>query len=84
MTATGDDSGLNIEQLRQLTPGCLRVNHLNNAGCALPPRIVTDTVVDHLHLEAMIGGYEAHNDVGGRIAAVYHSVAQLVGARSDA
>ena len=83
MTATGDDSGLDVDQLRQLTPGCLLVNHLNNAGCALPPRTVTDTVVDHLHLEAMIGGYEAHSDASGRIAAVYHSVAQLVGARSD-
>lgn len=83
MTATGDDSGLNIKQLRQLTPGCLRVNHLNNAGCALPPSKVTDTVVDHLHLEAMIGGYEAHRDVSGRIEAVYDSVAKLVGARSD-
>ncbi len=83
MTATGDAIGLDIELLRHETPGCLRVNHLNNAGCALPPSKVTDTVVDHLHLEAMIGGYEAHADVLDRLDRVYESVAQLLGARPD-
>ncbi|MSO28094.1 MAG: aminotransferase class V-fold PLP-dependent enzyme [Candidatus Nanopelagicales bacterium] len=83
MTTTGDNSGLDIELLRHQTPGCLRVNHLNNAGCALPPSKVTDTVVDHLHLEAMIGGYEAHADVHSRIESAYDSVAQLIGAHPD-
>ena len=83
MTATGDVTDLDIELLRHETPGCLRVNHLNNAGCALPPGKVTDTVVDHLHLEAMIGGYEAHADVLDRLERTYESVAQLLGARPD-
>jgi selenocysteine lyase/cysteine desulfurase len=83
MTATGAATGLDIDLLRHETPGCLRVNHLNNAGCALPPTKVTDTVVDHLHLEAMIGGYEAHADVLDRLERVYESVAQLLGSRPD-
>ena len=46
---------INVEALRASTPGCAHVTHLNNAGCALPPAIVTDTMVSHLRLEEAIG-----------------------------
>ncbi|TEX51986.1 MAG: aminotransferase class V [Actinomycetales bacterium mxb001] len=71
---------LDIEKLRADTPGCANVVHLNNAGSALPPRIVTDTVVTHLRREEEIGGYEAHAEAADRVAAVYASVARLVNA----
>ncbi len=57
--------------------------HLNNAGAALPTRTVVDTVVTHLELEARIGGYAAADAVADRSAAVYESVADLIGARTD-
>lgn len=76
-------TALDIDLLRRQTPGCAGVTHLNNAGSALPPAIVTDTVVAHLRREEQIGGYEAHAEAADRIEAVRESVAALVGARAD-
>ena len=72
---------LDIEALRADTPGCTHVTHLNNAGCALPPAIVTDTMVEHLRREEAIGGYEAHAEARDRVAGVYASVGALVNAQ---
>ena len=80
-----DPSGLDadaLDRLRADTPGAARVHHLNNAGSALPPQVVVDTMVDHLRREAEIGGYEAHDEAAERIDAVYASCGRLVG--SDA
>lgn len=74
---------LDVDALRSDTPGCTRVIHLNNAGSALPPSIVTDTVVAHLRREEEIGGYEAHAEAADRVTAVSDSVARLIGARAD-
>ena len=71
---------LDIEALRADTPGCTHVTHLNNAGCALPPGIVTDTMVEHLRREEAIGGYEAHAEARDRVAGVYASVGELINA----
>jgi selenocysteine lyase/cysteine desulfurase len=74
---------LDVDRLRADTPGCAAVTHLNNAGSALPPAIVTDAVVDHLRREELIGGYEAHAEAADRIEAVRDSAATLVGGRPD-
>ena len=58
---------LDVERLRADTPGCANVTHLNNAGSALPPAVVTQAQVDHLRLEEAIGGYEAHARAQSRI-----------------
>jgi cysteine desulfurase/selenocysteine lyase len=50
---------MNIETLRQQTPGCKHKIHFNNAGASLPPQQVLDAITQHLQLEAMTGGYEA-------------------------
>ena len=71
---------IDVAVLRADTPGCASVTHLNNAGSALPPRVVTDTVVAHVRREEEIGGYEAHAEAADRVAAVYDSVARLVNA----
>ena len=73
-----DESGLDVAQLRADTLGCTEVNHLNNAGSSLPPSIVVDTMVEHLRLEEMMGGYEAHTRAAERIDAVRHSIGALL------
>jgi cysteine desulfurase/selenocysteine lyase len=78
-----DPSGLtayDVARLRTETPGSLTRHHLNNAGSALPPQVVVDTMVEHLRREAAVGGYEAHDEAQDRIDATYVSLGRLVGA----
>jgi cysteine desulfurase / selenocysteine lyase len=74
---------IDVAHVRADTPGCRDVVHLNNAGAALPPRVVVDTVIDHLQFEARVGGYAAADAVAERSAAVYTSIASLTGANTD-
>ena len=54
--------------------------HFNHAGTSIPPPEVVDRVVDHLRLEAEIGGYEAAVAVAEEAAGVTAAVADLIGA----
>jgi cysteine desulfurase / selenocysteine lyase len=78
MTTALTDSSL--ASWRADTPGCERVVHLNNAGASLCPRPVVDAVVEHLRLEADIGGYEAAEFAKPALQAAYANVAALVNA----
>lgn len=57
--------------------------HFNNAGAALPPECVLETVIDHLRFEALAGGYEAANARAKQLEAVYASAAKLINASPD-
>lgn len=72
-----------IARLRQDTPGVAQVLHLDNAGCALPPMPVLDTVIGHLRREAAIGGYAAAGEAHERLEAVYGATARLLGCAVD-
>ncbi|HTQ78822.1 MAG TPA: aminotransferase class V-fold PLP-dependent enzyme [Thermoanaerobaculia bacterium] len=72
-----------VERLRRDTPGVAERLHLNNAGAALPPRPVLDTMLDYLRREAHLGGYETEDEAAERIAAVYGDVAALLAARPE-
>lgn len=76
-------SASELDRLRLETPGVKNRIHLNNAGAALVPRSVFDTVLEYLERENEIGGYEAHAENFERIEGVYDSIARLVGARRD-
>ena len=74
---------LDLARLRADTPGAHDVVHFNNAGASLMPRIVIDTVLEHVHQEAHLGGYEAASAAAERLERVYVSVARLLNAQPD-
>lgn len=74
---------LDIERLRQDTPGVANVIHFNNAGAALPTRETLARVIGHLELEAAIGGYEAAERADAQVEDAYAAVAALLGAQTD-
>lgn len=74
---------LDVASLRLETPGVANVLHFNNAGAALPPRAVLDTVTDFLAREASIGAMEAMVEAADRAADAYDAVAALIGADRD-
>ncbi|MEV6978632.1 aminotransferase class V-fold PLP-dependent enzyme, partial [Kitasatospora sp. NPDC093806] len=71
---------LDIAALRADTPGCESVIHFNNAGCGLMARPVLQAQVDHLQLEATIGGYEASAARAAEVADFHAAVADLLNA----
>jgi len=74
---------IDVDLARARTPGSAERAHLNNAGASLMTEDVLDTQLEHLRLEARIGGYEAARQAEGRFAAVYESIARLIGAGGD-
>ncbi len=69
---------IDVDRVRADTPGCNGVAHFNNAGAALQPSPVTKAMIDHLRLEAEIGGYEAAARANARLEAVYASIGRLL------
>jgi len=57
--------------------------HLDSAGASLMPRCVLETQIEHLQLEAAVGGYEAKRREIQRIEGVYDSVARLINCTAD-
>lgn len=76
-------AALDIAALRAGAPGTQHAHHFNAAGAALPSAAMLATVVEHLHLESRIGGYEAAEAALPRIRAVYELAARTLGAAVD-
>jgi cysteine desulfurase/selenocysteine lyase len=74
---------IDLERARRETPGCEKVLHFNNAGAALMSQPVLDAVIQHLHLEASCGGYEAAALTRDRIERVYDALAEMLNAHRD-
>ena len=74
---------LDLARIRAETPGCARVLHLNAAGSSLPSRRTLEATLDHLKLEAEIGGYEAADQARDTLDGFYPSVARLIGAEES-
>lgn len=68
-----------IEAVRADTPACERVTHFNNAGAALPPKVVYDTTIEFLNYEASVGGYESVLDRAEQLDLVYREGAVMFG-----
>jgi selenocysteine lyase/cysteine desulfurase len=70
-----------IKKLRDETIGCRFVNHLNNAGSGLMPDVVTRAILEHIKLEAQLGGYEASDAREEAISDFYNQTALLINAK---
>src|SRR5207253_1067988 len=64
-----------LDAWRHDTPGCRDRIHLNNAGAALMPRPVLDTLARHVQREGEIGGYEAAEEAAAAGRGTYGLVA---------
>jgi selenocysteine lyase/cysteine desulfurase len=67
-----------IRQLRENTPGCSHVMHLNSAGSSLMPKPVIDAIIEHTKLEGNIGGYEAADLKEKEIQQFYGAAGKLL------
>lgn len=65
------------------TKGCSNVIHLNNAGASLMPDVVTEAVLEHIKLEANIGGYEASALREDAIRQFYVQAGKLFNCKSE-
>jgi selenocysteine lyase/cysteine desulfurase len=74
---------IDVARARRETPATADIVHFNNAGAALMPEPVLAAQLAHLRREAEIGGYEAADEAASRIAAIYGSIARLIGADAD-
>ena len=74
---------MDLDLIRADTPALSRLTFLASAGSSLPPAPVLEATIDHLRLEAEIGGYAAADRVRDRHDAVYGSIARLIGAAPD-
>ncbi len=72
-----------LQRARHDTPGCTHVLHFNNAGSSLMPQPVLDATINHLQLEAQIGGYEAFDQAHDAIEHVYDAAAALISCSQD-
>jgi selenocysteine lyase/cysteine desulfurase len=72
-----------LKQWRADTPATQNIVHLNNAGAALMPQPVLEAMVDHLRLEATLGGYEAAEKMNAQIQQGYQLLATLLNTSPD-
>jgi len=73
---------MDIDLLRQQTPGCAQKMHFNNAGASLMPQVVINAMTEHIQLEAVLGGYEAADLKATEVLGFYDSAAKLVNSKS--
>lgn len=74
---------IDLDRVRSETPGLEHVLHFNNAGSSLMPQAVLDAQIEHLQLEARIGGHAAAAQAHESVQRVYHAAAELIGAAPD-
>jgi len=74
---------MDIDQIRQDTRGVQQVVHLNNAGAALMPTVVSDALREYLDYEEVHGGYEAAAHYTEELNGFYGSIARLINAQPE-
>ena len=76
-------TGMNIDQLRNDTPGCKSIIHLNNAGAALMPKQVADAIRNYITDEENYGGYEVADKRSDELNSFYDYAATLLNTKPN-
>ena len=74
---------IDIEAVRADIPALASITHFNNAGTSLMPRPVFEAMLDYLHREQEIGGYETAMEREGDTEDFYRQAARLINARPE-
>src|SRR5689334_14728220 len=74
---------IDLARARRETPATDHLLHFNNAGAGLMPQPVLDAVLDHLRLEAAMGGYEAETQAAAALERTYDVAAALLHCTRD-
>lgn len=74
---------MNLEQIRNETPGTDNVIHFNNAGASLMPSPVHKSVINYLEQEVNFGGYETARNQRGELSETYNVIAEFINADSN-
>jgi cysteine desulfurase/selenocysteine lyase len=74
---------IDLKRVRMDIASCEKIIHFNNAGAALPTNQVLNRIIQYLHAEAALGGYEAEEDFAEEIQRVHHSIAQLINSKAS-
>src|SRR4026208_1498903 len=69
---------MDLVQIRRDTPGCEKVIHFNNAGAALMPRQVANSIREYITAEENDGGYETSDRNKAELEMFYNYAAQLL------
>ncbi|MCQ9639275.1 aminotransferase class V-fold PLP-dependent enzyme [Chryseobacterium sp. WG14] len=72
---------MNLDAIRQDTPGCLNKIFLNSAGSSLMPKPVVERMVDYLYEEQELGGHTTAEKNIEPINAFYEQAAKLINAK---
>ena len=74
---------LDINTIRENTPGVENVVHLNNAGASLMPRIVLDSMKEYFDYELLNGGYETEAFFYKELQKFYDEAAVFLNAKPE-
>jgi selenocysteine lyase/cysteine desulfurase len=74
---------MDIEKIRDSTPGCHDKLFMNSAGSSLPPRVVNQKISMYLEKEELMGGYQLANESEEEIQGFYDEVAKLIQAKAE-
>ncbi len=74
---------IDLKKARADTPACETVIHFNNAGSSMMPNPVLEAQIEHLRLEAALGGYEAHRAANDKVEACYGALSRMLNCGRD-
>lgn len=80
-TPRNTQTTIDIGRVRADTPGLDDRIQLCACGAGIMPTPVLDAVINHLHLEQSLGGYESHAAKHESLEAIYGDVAALINAQ---